>query len=84
MRPAEQLHLPLAEQERRRNNRAAVWALLQDGAWHSGAELVGVGGLRFGARIHELRHDQGARIVSRVEGGFSSYRLIHAEEHHDA
>jgi hypothetical protein len=35
--------------------RHAVWEVLQDGAWHSALDLVQVGGLRFAARIHELR-----------------------------
>ena len=45
------------ERERRTDNRQRVLDLLSDGAWHSGAELEAVGGRRFGARIHELRHD---------------------------
>jgi hypothetical protein len=34
---------------------ARLRALLADGAWHSALELVEVGGLRYGGRLHELR-----------------------------
>ena len=54
--------------------RAAVWAVLQDGEWHSALELVQVGGLRFAARIHELRHEGGHRVLCRVVDSRSSYR----------
>lgn len=54
--------------------RAAVWAVLQDGAWHSALDLVQVGGLRFAARIHELRHDDGHRILNQVVDSRSAYR----------
>jgi hypothetical protein len=34
---------------------AKLRAFLADGAWHSALELVQVGGLRFGGRLHEIR-----------------------------
>lgn len=54
--------------------RAAVWALLSDGGWHSGLELVSVGGMRAPARVHELRHEDGHRILCRVVDSCSEYR----------
>ena len=72
---AEQLDLPLPERRRRRSNRDRVRQALADGAWHTAAELVEIGGLRFGARVHELRHAEGCNVEVRVEGGASAYRL---------
>ncbi len=39
----------------RENARARLRKLLADGRWHSALELVDVGGLRYGGRLHEIR-----------------------------
>lgn len=45
-----------------RNKRGALYRMLQDFAPHHLMECVAVGGLRFGGRIHELRHRGGLDI----------------------
>jgi hypothetical protein len=54
--------------------REAVWTLLQDGQWHSILDLIQIGGVRAAARIHELRHEEGRRVLNRVVEGKSAYR----------
>jgi hypothetical protein len=60
------------------DNRAAVLELLADHQWHSGPELVEVGGMRAGARVHELRRGEDGgpkrRILCRVVDSESRYR----------
>ena len=46
------------------SNRSRLLDLLSDGEWHSQHECVEAGGLRYGARIKELR-EQGHRIETR-------------------
>lgn len=84
MSAPEQLDLSeyLEEREamRRAGNRERVHRLLSDRKWHTAEELLRVGGLRFGARVHEIRHDPEAnggrapRILSWLRGGESLYR----------
>lgn len=76
-RPAEQMGLPLKERKRRLSNRERLFAALSDGAWHSGPALAEVAGLRFGARVHELRHreDDPREIETRFDDGVSWYRM---------
>ena len=60
------------------SNRSRLLALLQSGKWCSQQECVDAGGLRFGARIKELR-EQGHRIETRDLPGSPRrffYRLI--------
>lgn len=57
-------------------NRQRVWELLLDGKWHSGLELVEVGGMRAPARVHELRHEESRRILCRVVDSKSAYRYV--------
>jgi hypothetical protein len=38
-----------------KSHREKVLELLRDGAWHTQQEMQRVGGLRYGARVHELR-----------------------------
>lgn len=45
-------------------HRAAVLQLMLDLQWHGVAELMHVGGIRYGARLLELRR-QGWKVVSR-------------------
>lgn len=59
---------------------AAVLMLLSDRHWHSIHELIGVGGVRAGSRIHELRRGEDGgplrRILCRMVGASSEYRLV--------
>lgn len=57
--------------------RIRVLDLLSDLEWHSWSELKDVGGVRYSARIHELRR-QGYEIkVSPIEGTTGNrYRLV--------
>jgi hypothetical protein len=56
------------------DKREGVKRLLRDGNWHSQEELVAAGGLRFGGRIHELRHDERLSIECRFIDGAHRYR----------
>ena len=44
-----------AEHDRRKNNKAEVRRMLEDGQRHTTRELMTVGGLRVGARVAEIR-----------------------------
>lgn len=64
--------------KRSNDYRAAVWAILSDGRWHSALELIEVGGIRAGARVHELRRGEDGgpcrRILCTVRDSVSRYR----------
>lgn len=66
-----------------RSSKALVRHLLQEAGGHgvSTSEFLRAGcGSRFGARIHELRHQDGLRIVERyLRPGASLYRLVEDE-----
>jgi hypothetical protein len=52
----------------RRGACARLRRVLADGAWHSALELLEVGGLRYGGRLHEIRRgDDGGQPLA-VEG----------------
>lgn len=58
------------------SQRSRVLGLLSDLDWHTFSELHRVGGIRYGARLLELRR-QGYRIEHRTHGeDWKSYRLI--------
>lgn len=55
--------------------RDAVLAKLWDLEWHSYAEILKVGGIRYGARILELKR-LGWHVVSQEQPDGNSYRLM--------
>jgi hypothetical protein len=57
-------------------NKARLLELLGDGRWHDQWELVKAGGLRYSARIMELRGDGHAVETHHVRGRQWSYRLV--------
>ncbi len=62
------------EMGRRVSNREALTAVMSDGNWHTNAELTQVGGMRFGARILEIR--KFSAVHRRDDGGGQwSFRL---------
>jgi hypothetical protein len=82
MREPYQLDLAL-EKRRRESNRDRTLRLLSDHLWHPGRALEEVGGRRFGARVFELRREEGRCIVTRLGRfpagnltGDSEWRLI--------
>jgi hypothetical protein len=50
-----QLQLEMGDLAARGNACSRLRRLLADGKWHSALELVEVGGLRYGGRLHEIR-----------------------------
>jgi hypothetical protein len=54
--------------EARRGACARLRRVLADGAWHSALELLEVGGLRYGGRLHEIRHGDDGGPPLDVEG----------------
>jgi hypothetical protein len=58
------------------SKRQGVKELLRDGEWHNQDELIRAGGLRFGGRVHELRHDERLTIECRfiARAGAFMYR----------
>jgi hypothetical protein len=53
---------------------ARLRALLADGGWHSALELVDVGGLRYGGRLHEIRRGLDGAPALDVEGEAREHR----------
>lgn len=53
--PSAARSLEAAELGKRANACQKIRALLRDGAWHGSPELADVGGMRFGARLLEIR-----------------------------
>ncbi|MFY3742451.1 hypothetical protein ACOQFB_00965 [Anaeromyxobacter sp. Red801] len=66
--PRSRLQVELGDLVARDGACARLRALLADGAWHSALELVEAGGLRFGARLFELRRGQDGGPPLDVEG----------------
>jgi len=62
------------EQVRRESNTTRVLARLQQGP-ATNVELATLGGLRFGGRVHELRHSGYAITVTDLGGGLFRYAL---------
>jgi hypothetical protein len=69
------------EIRRRGGKREALHALLSDGRWHSQQELVAVGGLRYGARLLELRQGGACIETDDLGGGAFRYRMLVADVH---
>ena len=60
----------------RSSHRKRIRALLADGRWHSMAEMERAGGMRYGARLFELRHrDRLCIEARRIEAGVYEYRM---------
>jgi len=60
----------------RASHKNSIRALLSDGRWHSMAEMERVGGMRYGARLFELRHHDKLRIEARrIKAGVYEYRM---------
>ena len=65
-----------AERQRRENNKDRILAALKDGA-KTNMELLAIGGLRYGGRVHELRAEGWDVRTERPEvGGLCVYRLV--------
>lgn len=62
--------------EKRRTHREALFDLLGDGAAHSMAECLRVGGYRYGGRLHELRREGHVIETIRTGDDTFSYRLL--------
>ncbi len=77
---AAQSELSAPVRARRRTKRDALLELLRDGLWHPTLECTEHGGLRFGARLLELRQD-GFDIETRGEDNQCAYRLVSSERH---
>ena len=68
------------EMATRASHRNSIRALLSDGRWHSMAEMERAGGMRYGARLFELRHHDKLCIEARrIKAGVYEYRLAQAE-----
>lgn len=71
-------------EERAPTKAAGLIRLMSDGCWHASPELVTVGGMRFGARLLEMRQGEyGAAVAieKRVrdgERGVWEYRMVPA------
>lgn len=61
------LELEAGDVRARANACARLRALLADGRWHDAPELVQVGGLRYGGRLHEIRRGQDGAPALDVE-----------------
>ncbi|MHB8533385.1 MAG: hypothetical protein ACYDC2_11765, partial [Solirubrobacteraceae bacterium] len=62
---------------RRQSHKEALLALLSDHQPHAMAELLLVGGYRYGARLMELRHEQHLNIQTIPLGGERfAYQLL--------
>ncbi len=69
-------HYMRDEMATRASHRNSIRALLSDGRWHSMAEMERAGGMRYGARLFELRHKDRLCIeVHRIEAGAYEYRM---------
>lgn len=58
-----------------RTHREKLLALLSDGEWHTQREMQRAGGLRYGARVHELRLDLLNVEVKQLDQGVHHWRL---------
>jgi hypothetical protein len=65
---------------KRRNKRDALLELLSDGQRHHMREMERVGGMRFGARVHELKHDYGHDIETIHLGADETAYQLHVKE----
>lgn len=71
------ISIPREEARRRRSHCEKLLGLLSDGNWHTQAEMVSAGGMRYGARLFEMRHTQDLTIERRQVGADEwQYRLI--------
>ena len=69
-------HYMRDEMATRASHRNSIRALLSDGKWHSMAEMERAGGMRYGARLFELRHDDHLCIEGhRIKAGVYEYRM---------
>ena len=69
-------HYMRDEMATRASHRNSIRALLSDGRWHSMAEMERAGGMRYGARLFELRHKDRLCIEARrIEAGAYEYRM---------
>jgi hypothetical protein len=66
---------------KRRSHRDALRALLADGREHHQRECLQVAGYRYGARIFELRHDEGLDILTiRLQEDEFAYQLVDGQQ----
>ena len=69
-------HYMRDEMATRASHRNSIRALLSDGGWHSMSEMERAGGMRYGARLFELRHDDQLCIeVHRIKASVYEYRM---------
>ena len=69
-------HYMRYEMDTRASHKKSIRALLSDGGWHGMDEMERAGGMRYGARIYELRHHDGLCIEARrIEAGVYVYRM---------
>ena len=69
-------HYMRDEMVTRSSHRKRIRALLSDGGWHSMDEMERAGGMRYGARLFELRHrDRLCIEARRIEAGVYEYRM---------
>jgi hypothetical protein len=74
------IHYMRDEMATRASHKNSIRALLSDGRWHSMSEMERAGGMRYGARLFELRHHDRLCIeVHRIKAGAYEYRLAQAE-----
>ena len=76
--PAIPFNPTVAESDKPRLNKAhrALLQLLSDHAWHANSELMETAGMRFGARLEELRKAGHAIVTEPRKGGTYVYRLL--------
>ena len=69
-------HYMRDEMATRASHRNSIRALLSDGRWHSMSEMERAGGMRYGARLFELRPDDHLCIEGhRTKAGVYEYRM---------
>ena len=70
------IHYMRDEMATRASHKNSIRALLSDGRWHSMAEMERAGGMRYGARLFELRHHDKLCIEGhRIKAGVYEYRM---------
>ncbi len=65
--------------DRLSNNLQRVYVVMSDGQWHTHEDLEKVGGLRWSARVRDLRGSEWGPLedeAERVSGGVWRYRLV--------
>jgi hypothetical protein len=72
--PPPRLELEAGDLAARETASARLRALLADGQWHSALELVDAGGLRYGARLLEIRRGLDGAPALDVQGEAHEYR----------